>query len=31
MGNAGREKVVRYFDENIVINKYLEAIKGILK
>jgi glycosyltransferase involved in cell wall biosynthesis len=31
MGKAGREKIVKEFDEKIVINKYLESIKEILK
>ncbi len=31
MGKAGRKKIVREFDEKIVINKYLESIKEILK
>ena len=30
MGKAGREKIVKEFDEQIVINKYLEAIEDIL-
>jgi len=30
MGKAGREKVIREFDERIVIGKYLEAIERIL-
>jgi glycosyltransferase involved in cell wall biosynthesis len=30
MGQAGREKIVKEFDEKIVINKYLESIKEIL-
>ena len=30
MGLAGREKMVREFDENIVIGRYLEAIQEIL-
>ncbi len=30
MGLRGREKVEREFDENIVINKYLTAIKAVL-
>lgn len=29
MGRAGREKVVREFDRQIVIGKYLDAIKGL--
>lgn len=29
MGKAGREKIVKEFDEKIVINKYLESIKEI--
>ncbi len=31
MGKAGREKIVQQFDEKIVINKYLDAIKDILQ
>lgn len=31
MGKAGRQKMINYFDESIVINKYLKAIKEILK
>ena len=31
MGKAGREKVMKEFDERIVIHKYLDAIKSILK
>ena len=31
MGKEGREKIVKEFDEKIVINKYLESIKEILK
>lgn len=31
MGQAGREKIVKEFDEKIVIDKYLEAIEDILK
>ncbi|MCD4667123.1 MAG: glycosyltransferase family 4 protein [Sulfurimonas sp.] len=31
MGNAGREKIVKEFDEKIVINKYLSSIKEILE
>jgi len=31
MGKAGRKKIVQQFDEKIVINKYLDAIKDILK
>ena len=31
MGKAGREKMIREFDEKIVIDKYLESIKEILK
>lgn len=31
MGKAGRKKIVKEFDEKIVINKYLESIKEILK
>lgn len=30
MGKAGRKKIVKEFDEKIVINKYLKAIEGIL-
>ena len=30
MGKAGRRKIVKEFDEKIVINKYLKAIKEIL-
>lgn len=30
MGEKGREKIEREFDEKIVINKYLETINGIL-
>ncbi len=30
MGQAGRDKIVKEFDEKIVINKYLESIKEIL-
>jgi len=30
MGKAGREKIVKEFDEKIVINKYLKSIKEIL-
>lgn len=30
MGLAGREKMVREFDENIVISRYLETIQEIL-
>ena len=30
MGKAGRKKVVKEFDEKIVINKYLESIKKLL-
>lgn len=30
MGKAGREKMIREFDESIVINKYLETIKEII-
>jgi glycosyltransferase involved in cell wall biosynthesis len=30
MGKAGREKIVKEFDEKIVISKYLEAIEDIL-
>lgn len=31
MGKAGRKKILQQFDEKIVINKYLDAIKDILK
>jgi glycosyltransferase involved in cell wall biosynthesis len=31
MGKAGREKIVKEFDEKIVIDKYLEAIEDILR
>lgn len=31
MGLAGREKMVREFDENIVIGRYLETIREILE
>jgi glycosyltransferase involved in cell wall biosynthesis len=31
MGIKGREKMINEFDESIVINKYLEAIAGVLK
>ncbi|MEA2018464.1 MAG: glycosyltransferase family 4 protein [Campylobacterota bacterium] len=31
MGKAGREKIVKEFDEKIVIDKYLESIKEILE
>lgn len=31
MGKAGRKKIVKEFDEKIVIDKYLEVIKDILK
>ncbi|MCF6339836.1 MAG: glycosyltransferase family 4 protein [Sulfurimonas sp.] len=31
MGKAGRKKIVKEFDEKIVIDKYLESIKEILK
>lgn len=31
MGQAGREKIAKEFDEKIVINKYLKAIECILK
>ncbi|MGB9855706.1 MAG: glycosyltransferase family 4 protein [Caldisericum exile] len=31
MGKAGREKMIREFDEKIVINKYLETINNVLK
>jgi len=30
MGKAGREKMVREFDESIVIRKYLESIEGVM-
>jgi len=30
MGQAGREKMINEFDEKIVINKYLETIKGVI-
>jgi len=30
MGNKGREKVIKYFKEEIVINKYLDAIRDLL-
>lgn len=30
MGRRGREKMIRQFDENIVINKYMEAIAEIV-
>jgi len=30
MGKKGREKIINEFDEKIVINKYLEVIKGLL-
>ncbi len=30
MGQAGRDKIVKEFDEKIVINKYLTSIKEIL-
>lgn len=30
MGQAGRTKIIREYDEKIVINKYLNAIKEIL-
>lgn len=30
MGKAGRKKIIKEFDEKIVINKYLESIKKIL-
>ena len=30
MGKAGREKMIKQFDENIVINRYLETIDKIL-
>ena len=29
MGNAGREKIVKEFNEKIVINKYLEGVRKI--
>ena len=31
MGKAGREKIVKEFDEKIVIEKYLQSIDEILK
>ena len=31
MGKNGRDKMIREFDEKIVINNYLETIKKILK
>jgi glycosyltransferase involved in cell wall biosynthesis len=31
MGKAGREKIVKEFNEKIVIDKYLKAVEGILK
>lgn len=31
MGKAGREKVVKYFDEKIVIEKYMEAIRVVFE
>ena len=31
MGQRGREKMISEFDESIVIDKYLEAIAGVLK
>lgn len=31
MGKAGREKILKEFDEKIVIDKYLQAIENILK
>ena len=31
MGKYGREKVIREFDERIVINKYLKTIEGLLR
>ena len=31
MGKNGREKMIREFDEKIVINNYLETIKAILR
>ena len=31
MGKKGREKIVKEFDEKIVINKYLETISQILR
>lgn len=31
MGQAGREKMIKEFDEKIVIDKYLEAIESVLK
>ena len=30
MGKAGRKKIVKEFDEKIVIDKYLDSIKEIL-
>lgn len=30
MGQKGREKIIKEFDERIVINKYLETIDKIL-
>ena len=30
MGKAGREKMIKEFDESIVINKYLQTIKEII-
>lgn len=30
MGNAGRERVVREFDEGIVVGRYMEVVKDIL-
>lgn len=30
MGKAGRDKIIREYDEKIVINKYLDAIRDIL-
>jgi len=29
MGKAGREKILREFDEKIIINKYLEVLREI--
>jgi hypothetical protein len=31
MGKRGREKIVREFDENIVIWKYLDSLEKVLK
>ena len=30
MGKAGREKIIKEFDEKIVIEKYLKAIKEVI-